>query len=386
MSWPGEDERVAQALDGTRTPDDRAVAGLVAVAERVREAGRDPRLDPAPAFRDALRAQLLEQVPRPRGSAEPGPAGERRHSRWPARRSARRDGTLWPGGHGRRRSAAILAATIALSGTTLAASSGALPGDPLYELKRRVQGVEVVLARGDDARGHRHLELARSRVRELDAAAATTGPDESLVAALEDMDRQTRTGVRLLASVAVRKADDAQLAELGTWATEQRGLLAPAAAALPGPARVRAYGSLELLATVLLRISSLRDMLSCDCPTPPMDDLGPVPCTGCGVAAPRDPVVRITATPSLPSTPSVPVPSGTAPATPSAAGPAPAPAVSTTPGPGVPRQQPTPKPVPVPTSAPTPPPAPNPTDSPDVAVPDVPDLQEGLFLGAGLGG
>ena len=74
MNWPGEDERVAWALDGARTPDDRAVAGLVAVAERVRVAGRDPRLDAAPAFRDALRARLLEQLRWPRIPAAPAAA------------------------------------------------------------------------------------------------------------------------------------------------------------------------------------------------------------------------------------------------------------------------------------------------------------------------
>lgn len=370
MNWPGEDERVARALDGGRIPDDRSVLGLVAVADRVRQVGRDPGLGAAPDFRDALRARLLHQVPRPRAPVDAGrPAGRHRPRHTPP--PARPEGTLRPPRRPRRRgAAAILVAAVGLSSSTLVASSGALPGDPLYGLKRRVQGVEVVLARGADARGHWHLGLARTRAGEL--AAATAGPAGPLLTTLEDMDRETRYGVRLLASVAVREADEARLVELSSWAADQRGLLAPVAADLPAAARRRAAGSLELLTAVLLRVSSLRDTLRCDCPARPADDLGPVPCAGCGAAAPVDPATRAAITPGTRPIPPAGARPGSAPATPPAGGSTRAlPGERAAPGPRLPGGVPAPglslpggKPAPPPASGPNPPPGTQPPPAP----------------------
>lgn len=306
MNWqPREDERVARALDGARSPADQRVAGLVAVAERVREVGRNPRLKAAPDFRAELRARLLAEaptlLPRPRVPADApevgGAPGGGRHAAGPRRRRA--DGvrpnrpagtgpvtrTGRPGQPGRRRLvAATVLAAVAFSGSTVVASSGALPGDPLYGLKRRVQGVEVALARGDEDRGRRHLELARTRVRELGTVAAS-GSAGPLVATLDDMDVQTRDGVRLLSTVALRGTDEAPLVELAGWVTEQRSLLAAASGALPGPVRDRAAGSLDLLRAAADRVAALRGSLACACPVTPADDLGPLPCPGCSASS-----------------------------------------------------------------------------------------------------
>jgi hypothetical protein len=58
----------------------------------------------------------------------------------------------------------------------------------------------VALARGDVDRGHAHLGLARTRLRELNTAGVSAAPGP-LVATLADMDAQTAAGVKLLGGV-----------------------------------------------------------------------------------------------------------------------------------------------------------------------------------------
>jgi hypothetical protein len=433
VNWQSrEDERVARALDGAPPPSGRpavepdpgrAVAGLVALAGRVREVGGSADLGAAPAFRDALRARLLAEgaalLPHPRQPADPGPAatpswfaaggpdgptrevtiglvpgeaGER-----PARTGPPRHR---PPGHarrGRRRRVAVagLVAVGVLSASTVAASGNALPGDPLYGLKRRVQGVEVALARGDEDRGQRHLELARTRVREL-GTAGRSAPAGPLIATLDDMDAETRTGVRMVATAAVRRTDESRLAALGAWTTEQRSLLAAAATRLPEPARVRAAASSALLASVAARTTSLRGSLRCDdCGAAPVDELGPRPCAGCAPppAAPVDPSAATGPVPPAPRPTAaattavpVPVPDPEAPRpAPTAGAPAPSPTASPEP-PG-----PSAHPPAASTPAPRPPEQPDPTadaSTPPPADPGgaVTDLLDGLLGAIGLGG
>jgi hypothetical protein len=216
---------------------------------------------------------------------EPARSRSARHALRPPHRRATRS---------RRRRKAAASATLVLATLSLssvAASGDALPGDPLYGLKRKVQGVEMVLARGDVDRGHRHLELARTRVRELDTAGVSARPG-ALVSALDDMDGETRIGVRLLSTAAVRRTDEGRLTELSAWTSEQRDLLSAASTRLPDAARARAADSFALLGTVSTRVASLRGWLHCACPAAePVDDLGPQPCTsGCGTPLAVTPV------------------------------------------------------------------------------------------------
>lgn len=338
MNWQSrEDERVARALEGAPLHG-REDRGIVALAERIREVPAATGLDAAPDFRAALRARVLAEgatlLPRPRTPAEvtpdrPHPLGvpttagapsaggpesrppRARHSQSPPNRPTARP-------HRRRKAFAAATLVIAtLSVTTVAASGDALPGDPLYGLKLRVQGVEMIVARSDVDRGHRHLELARIRVRELNTAALSASPGP-LLSTLDDMDSETRDGIRLLSTAAVADTDEAELGELAAWTVEQRALLTAAAARLPAAARARAARSLALLTTVAARIEELRASLRCDCaPATGPDVLGPQPCGSarCRAAtttAPSTPPPVQTQTRPAPGT--VPPPASTVPA------------------------------------------------------------------------
>jgi hypothetical protein len=416
VNWQSrEDERVARALEGAplHGREDRAV---VALAERIREVPAEA-LDATPAFRDALRARLLAEgatlLPRPRTPSEgdepvPGSPADDRRATGPGRSRPARQGppARRPARSGRRRRrlAAGTLVVATLSAGTVAASAGALPGDPLYGLKRQVQNVEVALARGDEDRGQQHLRLARSRVRELDTAgvSARSGP---LVAALQDMDGDTRNGARLLSTVAIRDDDESPLTELETWTQQQRTLLGAAANRLPDAARFRAATSLALLGTVTARLDTLRAALRCDCQDArPLDDLGPQPCAACMsqvAGVPRPTTVR----PSPAATPaatmggapaSSPVPSphasaGGAPPSPTPPGssgsvPSSGPAGPDPREPGAPGRLPLPQPPEQPDPA-TPPAGGGPSSPPPAPPPDVLDgVLGGLFGILGLGG
>ena len=300
---PREDERIARLLDGIEPPRDVPSARLVAVTDRLRDAGRDVDLGPDADFRAALRLRLLAQapgeLPRPRtpdGPDSPHAVLARTYRRTPAApvrppapprpsRAARSDRKL----RNRRRvlvSAALVGA--ALSGSTMVASHDSLPGQPLYKVKLTVENFEVVMARDPAERGKVHLGQARSRAEEIGKVAAATGRPDELVTALESMDRLTRTGVKELATAAVTKPDPKALAYLGGWLTDQRAIVDRTGPALPGSARLRVTESLSLLQAASHRVVQLEEELpTCECPAPPADELGPRPgtCPTCPPAA-----------------------------------------------------------------------------------------------------
>src|SRR5690348_11712642 len=121
---------------------------------------------PSPGFREELRAQLVAVAPRlvAEGLAtDPGadsatvrPNG-RVHAAWrraPFRRPLAVVGTL------------VVIFAVLLTGAVWL-SSGTLPGDSLYGLKRASENVQLSLTSGDSARGKEYLTLAKRRVNEV---------------------------------------------------------------------------------------------------------------------------------------------------------------------------------------------------------------------------
>jgi hypothetical protein len=178
--------------------------------------------------------------------------------------------------HGRTRAAllaGVTAGALALSGVS-AASTEALPGDPLYQVKRSAERAQLALAGSDQSRGQLYLELARGRLRE----AGEVTPDH-VAEVLADMDAATVSGANLLAKSAVQRADADVLVPLVAFAGQQREHLGELATAIPASAdSVR--GSLALLDAVRKRATALTDALANGCAIPTVDRLGPKP-VGC---------------------------------------------------------------------------------------------------------
>ncbi|MGX1612869.1 DUF5667 domain-containing protein [Micromonospora chalcea] len=267
-------ERFAQLLDEAnggrrhhvRSKADGELTALVEVSRRLTAEG--PDVEPRAEFRTGLRAMLVATAEREGigAPAKPATTGVR--------------GALLPAITGRRARArgailvGVAAGAIALSGIS-AASENALPGDALYGMKRSTERAQLALASSDISRGQLFLDFARTR---LDEAASVRGDQLGFSAVLDDMDADTRQGVRLLTTVAAQRSDPAALDAVDTFLAGQRRVVSGLLDRPDHADRERTRRSLALLDAAGKRADALREAIACGLPTPQASDaLGPAP-------------------------------------------------------------------------------------------------------------
>ena len=257
--------RFAQLLDEAnggrrhhvRSRTDDRLTALVAVGQRLVAERPDVEVDAE--FRTGIRAMLVATAEREasRGSLLGAVTA----------RQIRARGAILVG---------IAAGAVAVSGIS-AASEDAVPGDALYGMKRSTERAQLALTSSDLSRGQLFLDFARTR---LDEAGTLRGDLAGFSAVLDDMDGDTRQGVRLLTTTAAQRSDPAGLDAVNTFVTGQRkavgGLLDGASRA----ERDRTRRSLALLDAIRKRSDALRAAISCGLPAPVGSDaLGPAPAT-----------------------------------------------------------------------------------------------------------
>ncbi|BCJ32679.1 hypothetical protein Athai_01820 [Actinocatenispora thailandica] len=168
----------------------------------------------------------------------------------------------------------VVAGALGISGVA-AASTSAVPGDALYNVKRSTERAQIALAGSDSNSGQLYLQFARTRSGE--AGAVSDDPAE-LSRVLGDMDRETRQGVSLLDSTAVHDRSAAALDQVDAFTAAQRPVVARLAGRLTGSSHDRAQHSLELVDQVRQRSTELRRLLLCTTgKSVKRDALGPVP-------------------------------------------------------------------------------------------------------------
>jgi hypothetical protein len=275
-------ERFAQLLDEAngrrrthrrwRIDDD--LSGLVTLAARTRDLPTAPK--PDPEFRTGLRAMLMAKIERDGIGTQ---AAERAvHA---ANRAALAGKTQpirqVPTGAGRTRAAVLIGVTagaLALSGVS-AASTKALPGDPLYPVKLSSERAQLALAGSDVSRGKLRLEFARVRLSE-----ARQVPTDVLPQVLADMARETEEGVLLLTTTAVAHSDPVVLNLILDFIKHQRATLNDLRAALGRAGDAATESARRQLNVVEARAKQLRDALRSGCDVGPRaDNLGPRPST-----------------------------------------------------------------------------------------------------------
>ncbi|SCF36861.1 DUF5667 domain-containing protein [Micromonospora mirobrigensis] len=276
-------ERFAQLLDEAdggrrhhvRSRADDRLTELVAIGQQLRTSRPAAPVDPE--FRTGLRAMLVATAEREGIGAAPTerPATTTGHS--PATTSGR---TFLPAVTARRARArgailiGVAAGAIAVSGIS-AASENAVPGDALYGMKRSTERAQLALASSDISRGQLFLDFARTR---LDEAGTLRGDRAGFTAVLDDMDADTRQGVRLLTTTAARRAEPAGLDAVNAFLTGQRREVAALLNTVTRSERDRTRRSLALLDAIRKRSDGLRAAIACDLATPATSDaLGPVP-------------------------------------------------------------------------------------------------------------
>lgn len=273
-------ERFAQLLDEAegrprrhvRTNVDDQLTELVAVGKQAGGLAKATAgVRAGDEFKIGLRAMLMATAERDGIGVTAVPeAAPARPTKAPARVFGLR---------GRTRAAVLIglaAGTITLSSMS-AASDDAVPGDPLYGIKRSTEQAQLALAGTDLSRGQLYLAFAKKRAREAKAVADDQGALKSL---LDDMDDETRLGVRTLTGLAVGRNDSAPLTAITKFVAGQRKDLAAVLAQVPAESRARVADSLKLLEDANTRALDLQNSLRCGTPaTNGVDRLGPQPGT-----------------------------------------------------------------------------------------------------------
>ncbi|AGZ46296.1 hypothetical protein AFR_40210 [Actinoplanes friuliensis DSM 7358] len=266
-------ERFAELLDETnggrrhhaRGQADEQLAELVAIGHSLSAARPGAQVDPE--FRMGLRAMLVATAERDGIGATATDREQQAEPAVPARklfgRRIRARGAIVIG---------VAAGAMAVSGIS-AASENAAPGDALYGVKRSTERAQLAMAGSDVTRGQLSLTFARNRLAE---AAAMQGDNPKFGDVLDDMDNDTRQGVKLLTSSAVTRKDKAPLNSVENFVESQRRVITPKLDKLNTNNRERALGSMSLLDSVQERSKDLRSGLQCDTVTQSGSDaIGP---------------------------------------------------------------------------------------------------------------
>jgi hypothetical protein len=148
--------------------------------------------------------------------------------------------------------AAASAVMLAIASGGVLASSDALPGDNLYPVKRVAESAGVALTFDDASRARRHLEMAATRLSEVEQLARNSQSPpapEVFTSAMDDFDTATNEGSQLLLSAAEADKGGTAAGDLNKWASEQSDRLTELEPALP--ATVDADTSKQLLERLL---------------------------------------------------------------------------------------------------------------------------------------
>jgi hypothetical protein len=238
-------EQFARLLDGgSPSPGgiDPALTSMTDLAGALRAAGQAPGLpSPDPAFRAALRQRLVAV-----GSVQVvEPVGDR--SRLTTRaatatkyRVQRRIAAL----------AGVVTVATSVAGVGVAAARS-LPGDPFYDVKRATENVQLWATFGDQAKGRRHLEFARTRL----AEAAALSPSSSHIAStLAAMDAETKEGSSDLISAYQSSHSTVPLADLVRFSSQQVKDLTHLASTLPPGLQAKDAQSIKVVTGVVSQV------------------------------------------------------------------------------------------------------------------------------------
>ena len=252
-------EQFALLLDGGGHSDDPTLAPLASFATALQTLPRPA--GPSEEFRTALRQRLVAvaTVQGIGATATTAPAAARMREVGGTWKFQRRMAVLAGGA----------AAVTAIAGVGIGASRS-LPGDAFYGIKRATEDVQLSLTFGQEAKGKRHLEFARTRLNEVadlvnaptalgglapghaDAAGSLPSSADAgtIRDTLSDMDSETRAGANDLYQVAVSSGSSEPLQALNKFTQVQYRELTAVLPSLPLAAQTRARQSLTLLVVV----------------------------------------------------------------------------------------------------------------------------------------
>lgn len=314
-------ERFARAVEhGATHRDDAEFGAELEVVSSLRRLGAQPTVDTG--ARDRMRARILAEAAASQTAATPA----RTITQRPTSRRRAHAGIL---------AAATAAGFVGFGLLGIQLSQDALPGDFLYNIKRTGEDLSLDLTFTDSARAFKHLELASTRVRELealvaryDAAGDGSSADPAVYRSLlNDLDKEASQGSQAVTLLATQ-SDGAALRVLAGWAAEHTERMNAIKAGIPSDVVGRFEASVDLLEQIGRRAGALTDRMSCyQITSGTIDQLGvqpaDVPCAAApasyplmkmfagdlgqagGTPAPAAPGGQVEAVPDTPSTPVV---------------------------------------------------------------------------------
>lgn len=246
-------EEFARAVDGGDVPTAGELAELVGVVDALRS---EPVPEPDPDFVLDLRSRLMAE-------AATALRPENAQLVLPER----------PRGARERRLVAAASALVLVGGTAgmATAAQSALPGEPLYPVKRGLEQAETGLHMGSAAKGRELLDQAADRLEEvrslLASDAVTAAP--AVPATLQDFTDQAREGSDLLFASFEETRDPQSVETVRTFTADSARSLARLAAGAPDEAQ----DDLQTAATTLRAIDEHAAALcqSCAESLPPLD-------------------------------------------------------------------------------------------------------------------
>jgi uncharacterized membrane protein YgcG len=285
MSGMGSHRVPVRGASLRRTEDPARSADL-----RTRElVARLRTLEPGPAprshFRTELRAQLVAVTPR---LVAEGEAADTQPQAAPdkPRTVLGRLGHL-PLARPLGIVASVLVVFTMLLGGAVWISHKALPGDPLYALKRANENVKLSLTHGTD-RAKTYLAFAANRADEVQSLVPHSGRpepsrDKLIRTTLASADGDVRAASQLLGQAAIDGRSSEPLRVMTNWAPHQiNELQAITDNIRAGTLHDRTAKSTDLVRRALARAVALRGALGTDClKNARTDGLGPVPPASC---------------------------------------------------------------------------------------------------------
>ncbi len=301
-------ERFARAADalagpgGTSDtePNDPRLAGELAVLLRLSRS--TDATAPEPDTRERMRAKVVAELPailterartaRQTTLSSASKPGAKQHVTGPRGRLAIAVG-------------AAFCLVIAVCGMAMLLSGNALPGDPLYGVRRTVESAAMGLTFGDESKGFKHLAYAADRVSDIESLAArypntADSPAGDYLTALADFNSDAAAGSTDLTGYASGNGPDV-LNRLHDWASQQSTRLTAVGPKLPEEARTASGASITLLTRIETRATALLARTSCYTVTSgASDDIGVLPATG---ACDQPPDARQNLAPTVTPTP-----------------------------------------------------------------------------------
>ena len=232
------EEFQAAVENSTDRGSDARFSEFLEVVETLRDA---PPITARPEFVAELREQLLDEA----RAAAPTSKDVEAAARLTVNRAA-------PGRRRERRLAAAIAGLAIVGATTgmAVASQSALPGDPLYPLKRAIENAQTGVQSDEDAKGKALLDNASGRLEEVDQLSREGNDADAISETLQTFSDQASEASELLLSDYAETGNEDSVEKLRAFTADSMTTLTALEGVVPEDARASLIKAAQTLTQI----------------------------------------------------------------------------------------------------------------------------------------